>query len=664
MNTSIRKTASAILAFVMCLSVFMAFPSETKAYGETFFIDIGHGGNDPGAVGPGGREEADDVLRLSLRVGELLTPYTTFKFSRTSDVTLSLSERSSMANAGGHDYLISIHRNSFSNPDAKGLEVWWSEWTASYDTNTCIKFAQSVYDGVMEQVPVFTQRGLKSGVRLHMTSSPTMPSCLIETGFISNDEDNQIFDDYFEEIAVGIANGMLAMIGKKLDGATSDHKLDGQDYVDMGKDFYARIANDNIGKYFTDENNEVWARDFTGAANQVWHFMRQANGAYLVGNSATSKFLSVKDGVYKDGTRLVTSSVTYDDYQKFYIFYMYNNFYMMPAGRDMTIDIDCSLFHTQVCGKETGYGKDEASFKARSLNLEIISIGDGTRDIANLGDSFQATIQNSASGKYVTANGSSLVAADKNNADTQKWNFTRLPNGSYTIVSQSENLAIDVTNTLLAEGTAVDMYNLTKLNAQTFFLIEKDGSYYIKPTYTLNTLHMNASTLDFAIYATGDDSTKLAAQKFEISILGSSESSLVIKDNSAYEKDEANLNNVAAGQTVSGLLSNFANENAVVYNEKGEAVTGNAKVGTGYTVSLVVDGKKVDTLTVIILGDVTGDGIVDGTDYLKIKSSILGGDTLTGAYGTAADVDGNNEVESTDYLRVKAHFLGTYNLFA
>ena len=93
-----------------------------------------------------------------------------------------------------------------------------------------------------------------------------------------------------------------------------------------------------------------------------------------------------------------------------------------------------------------------------------------------MGDSFQATIKNSASGKFVTANGTSLVAADKNNADTQKWNFTRLPNGSYTIVSQSENLAIDVEHTRLAEGTAVDMYNLTKLNAQTFFLIEKNGS--------------------------------------------------------------------------------------------------------------------------------------------------------------------------------------------
>ena len=56
--------------------------------------------------------------------------------------------------------------------------------------------------------------------------------------------------------------------------------------------------------------------------------------------------------------------------------------------------------------------------------------------------------------------------------------------------------------------------------------------------------------------------------------------------------------------------------------------------------------------------------VVDGTDYIKIKSAILGGDALAGAFGDAADVDGNAEVESTDYIRVKAHFLGTYDLFA
>ncbi len=446
-------------------------------------------------------------------------------------------------------------------------------------------------------------------------------------------------------------------------GVTKNHKLDGQDPVDMGKDFYARIANESIGKYFTDKDGEVWAEGLSGDANQVWHFMRQSNGEYLIGNSSTAKFLQVKDGVYKDGTRLVTGSMDYEDHQKFYVFYMYNNFYLMPAGADMTVDIDCSLFHTQICGTSTQNGVHEASFKARSLNIEVVSVYDGTRETSELGDSFVAEIKNVASGKYVTADGASLIGADKNGLDTQKWTFTRLPSGCYTIVSKSENLAIDVAHTLLAEGTPVDMYDLTNLNAQRFFLIKKDGSYYLKPTYTVNTLHYNSADNQFYTYATADDSAKLAAQKFELIIEGGAESELVLKDTSALSKDGTELNKVAIGQTASTILSNFENKEAVVKDAAGNDVSSTANVGTGYTVDLVVNGEKVDSVTVIILGEVTGDGLLNATDYLKIKSSLNGGEGLTGAYEKAADVDGNNELNGTDYMRVKAHFLGNYNLY-
>ncbi len=675
MNSSTCRITAVFLAFIMCFATLSCLAvTDADAAGVNFFIDVGHGGMDPGAVlkvnGVTVRQEADDVLNLSLRVAELIAPYATYKLSRTtalsSSTDFTLKQRSTMANNAGADFCISIHRNSFENPAAKGLEVWWSEWTQSYNTTACINFAQSVYDNVMEQVPVWTERGLKSGYKLHMTTYPTMPSCLIETGFISNTTDNEIFDQYFEEIAYGIANGMLAMIGKKLEGDTTDHKLDGQDPVDMGKDFYARIANESIGKYFTDKNGEVWAEGLSGEANQVWHFMRQANGAYLIGNSATAKFLQVKDAVYQNGSRLVTGDVTFDAHQKFYIYYMYGNFYMMPEGRDMTVDIDCTLFHTQICGTSTEKDKSEASFKARSLNLEITSVYDGTRAVSDLGESFTAQIKNVASGKFVTANGANLVGADKNGLDTQKWTFNRLPSGCYTISSVSEKLAIDVANTLLAEGTPVDMYDLTNLNAQRFFLIEKDGSYYIKSTYTMNTLHYNSADGQFYANTTGDAADKLAAQKFELIIDGAAdeENKLVLKDDSSYVKDETSLNKVSAGKTAADVLANFKNENAVVKKADGTAVASTAKVGTGYTVDLVVNGAKVDSVVIIILGEVTGEGSLDTTDYLKIKTSLQGGVALDGVFYEAADVDGNDKVDTVDYMRVKSYLMGEFDLYA
>ncbi len=445
---------------------------------------------------------------------------------------------------------------------------------------------------------------------------------------------------------------------------TRNHQLDGNDPVDMGADFYARISNPATNKYFTDENREVWARDFNGEATQVWHFMRQASGAYLVGNASSAKFLSVKDGIYRDGSRLVTSDVTFDSEQKFYIFYLYGNFYFMPEGRDMTVDVDGSLFHTQICGTSTEKDKSEASFKARSFNLEILNIYDGTRNSAELGDSFTATIKNSASGKFVTASGNTLVGANESKADNQKWNFTKLPNGAYTIVSASENLAIDVYNTLIEEGTSVDLFDLHGGNAQTFFLVEKDGTYYIKSTYTLNALHMDAAKLDFYANTTGDDATKVAAQKFEIKIVGNTDSSLVLKDSSSYSEDGSMLLKVVSGQKEADVLGNFENENAVILDADGKEVPTNAKVGTGYSVALVIDGKTVDSLDIVICGDVSGEGVVDGTDYLRIKNIFLETLSVEGVYYKAADVDGNGIVDSTDYMRVKSHFVGSYNLFA
>ena len=77
------------------------------------FIDPGHGGTDPGAVG-NGLLEKDLTLSISLKIRNLLNGYenTQVKLSRDKDITLSLKERTDMANAWGADYLLSVHINA------------------------------------------------------------------------------------------------------------------------------------------------------------------------------------------------------------------------------------------------------------------------------------------------------------------------------------------------------------------------------------------------------------------------------------------------------------------------------------------------------------------------------------------------------------------------
>jgi hypothetical protein len=75
-------------------------------------------------------------------------------------------------------------------------------------------------------------------------------------------------------------------------------------------------------------------------------------------------------------------------------------------------------------------------------------------------------------------------------------------------------------------------------------------------------------------------------------------------------------------------------------------------------VVLTSNGIALQTLTVIVTGDVNGDGSVSITDMVAIKAHILGKSALTGVYLTAADSSGDNEVSITDFIQSKAHILG------
>lgn len=80
-------------------------------------------------------------------------------------------------------------------------------------------------------------------------------------------------------------------------------------------------------------------------------------------------------------------------------------------------------------------------------------------------------------------------------------------------------------------------------------------------------------------------------------------------------------------------------------------------VGTGCKVVSYVNGEAVDTLEVVVSGDVDGDGLVGIADLLGMKSSILGRDELSGAYFAAADKDGNGILNIFDLVAVKFDIL-------
>lgn len=179
------------------------------------YIDPGHGGESIGAA-YNGRKEQDDVLRLALKVRDLLLEQKNIevKLSREGNIDPDLMDRAREANAWGADYFCSIHRNAVAPNKAKGAEVWcYSEIEIEGDT---YKKAEKILNELCKATG-FVNRGVKLGAPSYkdyaVNRYTNMSSCLLEVGFIDSDVDNEIFDRTFDEMAMSIAIGLMEAVG-------------------------------------------------------------------------------------------------------------------------------------------------------------------------------------------------------------------------------------------------------------------------------------------------------------------------------------------------------------------------------------------------------------------------------------------------------------------
>ncbi len=179
-------------------------------------LDAGHGGTDAGAVN-GDRLEKNDNLRMALAVRDKLenagSERLTVLLTRADDAALELQQRVDLANENGATLFVSLHRNS---GGGKGVEVW----TSSLKEKAECRLAQYIMDA-LEQAGVQKVRGVKHGTAGNPAVSYTvvgrteMPACLVELGFIDNDEDNALLDRHWDAYAQAIADGILKMVELK-----------------------------------------------------------------------------------------------------------------------------------------------------------------------------------------------------------------------------------------------------------------------------------------------------------------------------------------------------------------------------------------------------------------------------------------------------------------
>lgn len=178
-------------------------------------IDVGHGGSDPGKVGIDGIKEKDVNLAIAgyLRDYLLAQDYTVYMTRDTdrdlSDSSVSNKKRSDLNHRiqfttdKNASCMISIHQNSYPDTIQHGAQTFYYQ-----GRNEDKAFAQLVQESLLAFDPTNT-RQIKSTESYYILKNTSIPSILIECGFLSNpDETAKLTDpNYQKELAYAIAVG-------------------------------------------------------------------------------------------------------------------------------------------------------------------------------------------------------------------------------------------------------------------------------------------------------------------------------------------------------------------------------------------------------------------------------------------------------------------------
>jgi len=217
---------------------------------DKVIIDPGHGGIDPGAVGPTGLKEKDVVLDVALKLGEMIEKNLGLEvdYTRESDVFVPIRDRTKFSNAQNGKLFLSIHCNSTNDRRVAGYEVYFLSPAREEDAREVMELENSVIEleesqeiykdmtdenlmiysitqsgflkesqefaiSLSQQLQRYIKQSNNRGVKqagFYVLIGASMPNVLIELPFISNRKNEKLYktNEYRKELAYGIYRGI------------------------------------------------------------------------------------------------------------------------------------------------------------------------------------------------------------------------------------------------------------------------------------------------------------------------------------------------------------------------------------------------------------------------------------------------------------------------
>ncbi len=145
-----------------------------------------------------------------------------------------------MANEADGDWFISFHRNSSEQPNQyTGVE------TLVFDrSGEKVELAEKINENLADLG--FRNIGVKERPNLTVLRRTKMPAVLIEAGFINSDQDNELFDSQFEEIARAIANAVLEITGRQTEDSAYRVQVGAYRNREYAQDLAQRLMQDGF----------------------------------------------------------------------------------------------------------------------------------------------------------------------------------------------------------------------------------------------------------------------------------------------------------------------------------------------------------------------------------------------------------------------------------
>ncbi len=226
-----------------------SIPKQLSLKVSKIVVDAGHGGKDPGGIGPNGEKEKDINLAVAKQLAKRLKDqgYEVL-LTRDTDVFIPLEERTAFANKKKADLFLSIHVNAHDNSDITGVETYFLNLTTDASAirvaarenatttksisdlqfiindlmltskiNESSRFASSTQKsmiGYLEKNEIVTKdHGVKQAP-FYVLIGAKMPAILVEIGFITNPNECELLhsDEYQQSIVDGIVAGINAYV--------------------------------------------------------------------------------------------------------------------------------------------------------------------------------------------------------------------------------------------------------------------------------------------------------------------------------------------------------------------------------------------------------------------------------------------------------------------